>query len=71
MKTFSLKTGDRIDIEYNPANKQFVDDVIRCFGVCKSVNELALSVQCIGDTGKRFELLQFHNNRSIVHVVGG
>lgn len=71
MKTQSLKIGDRISLEYNPANKRFVDEIIRRFGVSKSINELAMSVQCIGDAGKRFELLQFHNNRSIVHVVGG
>ena len=51
--------------------KQFVDEIIRRFGVSKSINEIALSVQCIGDAGKKFELVQFHNNRGVVHVLGG
>lgn len=71
MKPFSLRIGDRIDLEYNPANKEFVNEIIHRFGVSKSVNEIALSVQCIGNAGKQFELVQFHNSRNIVHVVKG
>jgi len=59
-----MKLPARFDLS-NPVSKAYVDRVIKSYGITRSVNEIALSVQCKTETGDRFEILQFHNNRQI------
>lgn len=54
-----------------PGAKTFVQKAIDTYGTSRDINELAITVRCVDEAGKPFEIVQFHNSRSLVHFLSG
>lgn len=54
-----------------PGCKDWIDRVISLYGRSKDINDLAITVICTDTQGERFEIVQFHSNRRIVHFLSG
>ncbi len=50
-------------------NKELVNDCIQNYGISQDYNELAMTVLCKDLNGTYFEIVQFHNNRHLVHFL--
>lgn len=61
-----MRIGDKIDLN---RNKESVNRFIARYGVSRSYNELAMSIHCKDEVGYTFCLVQFWNNRSVLHVM--
>lgn len=56
-----------IDLQYH---KSVAQEIINTYGHSRDVNQLASVVHCKDDNGTSFDLVQFHNNRRYMHVMG-
>lgn len=63
-----MKLPCMIDLDIFGA-KDFVNTAIRTYGKSKDYNQLALTVHCTDEHGAKFDIVQFHNNRSVVHFM--
>lgn len=50
-------------------NKELVNDCIQDYGISRDYNELAMTILCKDLNGTYFEIVQFHNNRRLVHFL--
>jgi hypothetical protein len=57
-----------IDLEIFGA-KDFVNNVIAKYGKSRDYNQLAITVHCETETGDKFTIVQFWNNRSVAHFM--
>lgn len=48
---------------------EFVNNAIKHYGKRKDFNQLALTVHCETETGDKFTIVQFWNNRSVAHFM--
>lgn len=63
-----MKLGEKYNLNHGN-NKIIIEKTINACGVSKSINELAISYHCIDSQGTKFDLVQFHNNRQIIHCM--
>jgi len=61
-----MRIGDKIDLR---RNKEAVNRFIAKYGVSRSYNDLAMTINCKDEGGFAFCLVQFWNNRSVLHVM--
>lgn len=52
-------------------NKAIINELIETCGKSKDINQLALTVHCVTDSGHPFEIVQFHNRRHTVDILSG
>lgn len=61
-----MRIGDKIILDYK---KDSVNRFIARYGVSRSYNDLAMTINCKDESGFAFCLVQFWNNRSVLHVM--
>lgn len=49
----------------------FVNNAIKAYGKSQDVNNLARIVDCQDENGTKFEIVQFFNNKRLVHFLSG
>ena len=60
-----------MQIDADQRAKAFVNRAIETFGKSRNINELALTVHCVDDVGTKFDIVQFHRTRSVIHFLSG
>lgn len=55
----------------NPGAKDWINKIIADHGNSRDYNELAMTVYCKDDVGTKFEVVQFHRTRHLVHILSG
>ncbi len=49
----------------------FVNNAIKIYGKSQDVNNLARTIFCEDEAGTKFEIVQFFNNKQMVHFLSG
>ena len=49
--------------------QEFVNEIIETHGKTHRVNEMALTIYCKDHKGLPFELVQFHGEQDLIHIL--